>query len=57
VGLNFFKGSLIEDLAPGYKRDYLEWIESAKRDATRENRLATTMEWLGEGKKKNWKYQ
>lgn len=48
--------AFFNSLAPGYKRDYLEWITSAKREATREKRLATTIEWLGEGKKKNWKY-
>lgn len=46
-----------ESLAPSYKRDYIEWIEEAKREATRTKRLATTMEWLSEGKKKNWKYE
>ena len=49
--------AFFESLAPGYKRDYIEWITSAKRDATREKRLATTVEWLSEGKKKNWKYE
>ena len=29
----------------------------AKQEATRERRLATTVEWLAEGKQLNWKYQ
>ncbi len=45
-----------ESLAPSYKRDYIAWITEAKREATRTKRLATTIEWLSEGKKKNWKY-
>ncbi len=49
--------SFFESLAPGYKKDYIEWITSAKREATREKRLATTIEWLSAGKKKNWKYE
>ena len=49
--------ALFDTLAPGYKRDYIEWITSAKREATREKRLATTIEWLSEGKRKNWKYE
>ena len=49
--------AFFKSLAPGYKRDYLEWITSAKREATREKRLATTIEWLSEGKRKNWKYE
>lgn len=46
-----------ESLAPSYKRDYIQWITDAKREATRNKRLATTIEWLSEGKKKNWKYE
>ena len=44
-------------LAPSYQRDYIEWITSAKQEATREKRLLTSIEWLSEGKKKNWKYE
>ena len=44
-------------LAPGYRRDYVEWVTEAKRDATRAKRLATTVEWLAEGKRRNWKYE
>ena len=39
------------------KKDYVEWITEAKTDATREKRLATTIEWLAEGKPRHWKYQ
>ena len=39
------------------RRDYLEWVSSAKRVATREKRIATAVEWIGEGKKRNWKYE
>ncbi len=39
------------------KKDYVEWIDEAKTDATREKRLATTVEWLAEGKARHWKYQ
>ena len=44
-------------LAPSHKRDYIEWITEAKRDATRKKRLTTTIEWLVEGKRRNWKYE
>jgi uncharacterized protein YdeI (YjbR/CyaY-like superfamily) len=40
-----------------HKKEYVEWIEEAKTDATREKRLATTIEWLAEGKDRNWKYK
>ena len=39
------------------KKEYVEWIAEAKTDATRDKRLATTMEWLAEGKRRNWKYE
>ncbi|HTK37939.1 MAG TPA: YdeI/OmpD-associated family protein, partial [Pyrinomonadaceae bacterium] len=39
------------------KREYVEWITEAKTDATRDKRLATTLEWLAEGKRRNWKYE
>ena len=45
-----------EGLAPGYRRDYIEWIVEAKREDTRQRRIAQTVEWLAEGKTRNWKY-
>ncbi|MBK8465377.1 MAG: YdeI/OmpD-associated family protein [Chloracidobacterium sp.] len=39
------------------KKEYIEWITEAKTDATRDKRLATTIEWLSEGKRRNWKYE
>ena len=46
-----------EKFPPGAKRDYIEWITDAKRDETREQRLLTTIEWVGEGKRRGWKYE
>jgi uncharacterized protein YdeI (YjbR/CyaY-like superfamily) len=57
LDVNLKAAEFFATLAPGYKRDYLEWIESAKREATREKRQSTSIEWLNEGKKKNWKYE
>lgn len=39
------------------KKEYVEWLTEAKTDPTREKRLATTIEWLAEGKRRNWKYE
>lgn len=39
------------------KKDYIEWLDEAKTEATREKRLATTIEQLAEGKARHWKYQ
>jgi uncharacterized protein YdeI (YjbR/CyaY-like superfamily) len=43
-------------LAPSYRRDYVEWLTEAKTEKTRAKRLATAMEWISEGKPRNWKY-
>ena len=42
---------------PSCRREYLEWIADAKQDATRQKRIASAVEWLGEGKRRNWKYE
>ena len=44
-------------LSPSHRHEYLEWIVGAKRAATREKRIATAVEWLGEGKSLHWKYE
>jgi uncharacterized protein YdeI (YjbR/CyaY-like superfamily) len=43
--------------SPSCKREYVEWIADAKRAETREKRIATAIEWIAEGKQRNWKYQ
>lgn len=42
---------------PGKQRDYVEWIADAKQTATRERRIAQAVEWIAEGKSRNWKYE
>ncbi|WP_445146464.1 YdeI/OmpD-associated family protein [Dyella sp. Tek66A03] len=46
-----------ESFPPGAQREYVEWIGEAKTEATRQKRIATTLEWLAEGKRRNWKYE
>jgi len=46
-----------EAFSPSHKREYVEWITEAKTDETRNKRMATMLEWLAEGKSRNWKYQ
>ncbi|WP_130620000.1 YdeI/OmpD-associated family protein [Dyella amyloliquefaciens] len=46
-----------EGFPPGAQREYIDWINEAKTDATRQKRLVTTLEWLAEGKRRNWKYE
>lgn len=45
-----------EGFSPSHRREYVEWIEEAKRAETRARRLGTAIEWMAEGKSRNWKY-
>ena len=45
-----------EAFSPSHKREYLEWITEAKGEETRARRIATALEWMAEGKPRNWKY-
>jgi len=38
------------------KKEYVEWVNEAKTEETRKSRLATAIEWMSEGKIRNWKY-
>jgi uncharacterized protein YdeI (YjbR/CyaY-like superfamily) len=42
---------------PSARRDYVEWVVGAKRPETRAKRIAQSVEWLAEGKRRNWKYE
>lgn len=42
--------------SPSHKREYVEWIVEAKTAETRQRRLDTALEWMSEGKPRNWKY-
>jgi uncharacterized protein YdeI (YjbR/CyaY-like superfamily) len=39
------------------QREYADWITEAKRPETKEKRIAQAVEWIAEGKQRNWKYQ
>jgi uncharacterized protein YdeI (YjbR/CyaY-like superfamily) len=42
--------------SPSHKREYLEWITGAKAEETRARRVKQAVEWIAEGKARNWKY-
>lgn len=46
-----------EGFPPGQRREYCEWIAEAKRPETRLKRAADAVEWMREGKRRNWKYE
>lgn len=41
---------------PGQKKEYIEWITEAKTESTRNKRMADMLDWVEEGKIRNWKY-
>ncbi len=49
--------AVYEAFSPSMKREYVEWLGEAKTDATRDRRMETAVTWIGEGKKRNWKYE
>ncbi len=42
---------------PSCRREYVEWVTEAKRPETRAKRVAQALEWMAEGKRRNWKYE
>ena len=49
--------AVFENFPPGHRREYCEWIGEAKRDETKAVRVKQAVEWITEGKGRNWKYQ
>ena len=45
-----------ERFSPSHRREYVEWITEAKGEDTRRRRLETAIDWMAEGKPRNWKY-
>lgn len=46
-----------EKFPPSHKREYSEWIAEAKGEETRQRRVKSAIEWIAEGKSRNWKYE
>lgn len=43
-------------MPPGARREYLEWVTTARQPATRARRVETLVAQVAEGKKLHWKY-
>jgi hypothetical protein len=46
----------LDKFSPSHRREYIEWITDARTDATRSRRIAQAINWIAEGKSRNWKY-
>jgi uncharacterized protein YdeI (YjbR/CyaY-like superfamily) len=49
--------AVFEAFSYSHKKEYVEWISEAKREETRQKRIETMLQWLTEGKSRNWKYE
>jgi len=45
-----------DGFSPSHRREYVEWITESKQASTRSRRIAQAVEWMAEGKPRNWKY-
>jgi uncharacterized protein YdeI (YjbR/CyaY-like superfamily) len=45
-----------ESFSYSHRKEYVEWVTEAKTEATRMKRLTTAIEWMAEGKSRNWKH-
>lgn len=43
--------------SPSFRKEYILWITEAKTEATRNKRMEQALEWITEGKARNWKYE
>ena len=49
--------AVFQNFSPSSKKDYILWLQEAKTETTKQKRLATAMEWIGDGKTRMWKYK
>lgn len=48
---------VFKDFSYSHRKEYIEWFDEAKTEATRTRRMTQALEWIAEGKGRNWKYQ
>jgi uncharacterized protein YdeI (YjbR/CyaY-like superfamily) len=48
---------VFENQSSSFRKNYIVWLESAKTDTTRHQRIAESLAWIAEGKGRFWKYE
>ena len=56
LGKNKKAAEQFANFAPGQKKEYILWLTEAKTEETRNKRMEQAVEWIIEGKIRNWKY-
>ena len=56
LGRNAAARKAFAAFSPSHRREYVEWIDEAKREDTRDRRIATAIEWLADGKPMHWRH-
>jgi len=56
LGKNRNALAAFEDFSYSHRKEYVEWVSEAKTEETRQRRMQTAIEWMAEGKERNWKY-
>jgi uncharacterized protein YdeI (YjbR/CyaY-like superfamily) len=49
--------TVFEAFSYSHKKEYIQWLQEAKTEATRLKRLTQAIEMMAEGKDRNWKYK
>ncbi|EJL75666.1 YdeI/OmpD-associated family protein [Chryseobacterium populi] len=50
-------GEVFKKASPSFRKEYVMWVTEAKTENTRNKRLEQSLEWIAEGKSRNWKYE
>lgn len=48
---------IFQKSSPSFRKEYINWIIDAKTEATRNKRIEQAIQWISEGKGRNWKYE
>ncbi|HAO45948.1 MAG TPA: YdeI/OmpD-associated family protein [Ferruginibacter sp.] len=56
LGKNKKARQVFDAASYSYKKEYVMWLVDAKSEETRNSRMVTAIEWIAEGKHRNWKY-
>ncbi|MCD0454187.1 YdeI/OmpD-associated family protein [Chryseobacterium sp. LC2016-27] len=48
---------VFQKASPSFRKEYINWIMEAKTETTRNKRMEQAIEWISEGKGRNWKYE